>query len=171
VEENGGSLIAVHGRTREQGYGGEADWGPIAEVKAAVSVPVLGNGDVRTPADIERMFRETGVDGVMIGRAAVSNPWIFSRLDRQDVPPQAVRDLIREHLAAVLEFYGAKVGLVLFRKFASRYMSLYPLSREERTRLFNSREVDEFLSLIDELTVETPAATAGQNFWRPFQRS
>ncbi len=63
VEENGGSLIAVHGRTKAQGYGGEADWGPIAEIKAAARIPVLGNGDVRTTADIDRMIQQTGVDG------------------------------------------------------------------------------------------------------------
>lgn len=174
VEENGGKLIAVHGRTRAQGYGGQADWGPIAEVKAAVGIPVLGNGDVRCTADIERMKRETGVDGVMIGRAAVSNPWIFSRLNREDVPVESVRALIREHLQAVLDFYGTERGLVLFRKYSSRYISAYPLNREERTRLFTCTQAGEFLALIDEVTGDTPAeallATPGRNFWRPFQR-
>lgn len=175
IEENGGSLIAVHGRTKAQGYGGEADWEPIAEVKAAVKIPVLGNGDVRTPADIERMKRQTGVDGVMIGRAAIANPWIFSRMERSEVPPEAVQELIRLHLQAMLAFYGEERGLILFRKYASRYISMYPLERSDRIRLFNCRAVDEFLELIDGITAGTlPAdllpASRAQNFWRPFQR-
>src|SRR5512147_28070 len=83
VEENGGSLIAIHGRTREQSYSGEADWDAIAEVKSLVKIPVIGSGDVKTVADIQRMKRYTGCDAVMIGRAAIANPWIFSGLDRE----------------------------------------------------------------------------------------
>ena len=87
IEENGGSAIAVHGRTKEQGYAGQADWDAIAEVKSAVKIPVIGNGDVKTVSDIERMKKHTGCEAVMIGRAAVGNPWIFSRLDRSQVTP------------------------------------------------------------------------------------
>ena len=72
VEENGGSLIALHGRTKEQSYSGEANWDAIAEVRSAVNIPVLGSGDVKTVSDIERMKRHTGCEGVMIGRAAIA---------------------------------------------------------------------------------------------------
>src|SRR5512135_1278813 len=106
VEENGGSLIAVHGRTKEQGYGGEADWDAIAEVKSAVRIPVIGNGDVKVVADIDRMKAYTGVNAVMIGRAAIGNPWIFSRLDRSQVTPEMVRQMVSEHLEKHLAFYG-----------------------------------------------------------------
>ena len=78
LEDNGVAAIAVHGRTRAQQYGGVADWQAIREVKAAVNVPVIGNGDVRRPADVDRMREITGCDAVMIGRAAIGNPWIFS---------------------------------------------------------------------------------------------
>ena len=80
IEENGGQLIAVHGRTRAQQYSGQADWDAIAEIKQIVSIPVIANGDVQTVADIDRILAHTHCDGVMIGRAATTNPWIFSRL-------------------------------------------------------------------------------------------
>ena len=148
VEENGGKLIAVHARTRQQGYGGQADWHAIGEVKAVVSIPVLGNGDVRTVADIERMKFLTGCDGVMIGRAAVGNPWIFSRLDRQDVPVEEVRRVIELHLLRMLSFYGEARGLVIFRKHANQYLTASGLSSEIRRTLLTTSSADEFLCLV-----------------------
>ena len=79
LEDNGASLVAVHGRTRSQFFYGKADWDAIAEVKQALKIPVIGNGDVKCMADIELIKRQTGCDGVMIGRGAIGHPWIFQR--------------------------------------------------------------------------------------------
>jgi len=151
VEENGGAMIALHGRTKEQGYGGKANWEAIAEVKDAVNIPVIGNGDVVTVADINRMKEYTNCDAVMIGRAAIGNPWIFSRLDREKVSLEQVRQMMLKHLERNLAFYDPEIGLVLFRKHAARYLSPYPLSKEFRKKLLTSECPEEFLSLLDEI--------------------
>jgi tRNA-dihydrouridine synthase B len=150
VEENGGKLIAVHGRTKEQGYGGEADWDAIAEVKAAVKIPVIGNGDVKTVADIDRMKAYTGVDAVMIGRAAIGNPWIFSRLDRSQVTPEMVRQMVCQHLEKHLAFYGPHKGLLLFRKHAMQYLKLQRLPRAVRTEILLQETPQDFLDHLEQ---------------------
>ncbi len=151
VEEEGGSLIAVHGRTKEQRYAGEADWDAIAEVKALVKIPVVGSGDVKTVADIERMKKHTGVDAVMIGRGAIPNPWIFSRLDREQVSPAMMREVVRKHLARSVEFYGEEDGQRLFRKNAVQYVMMNHLTREERKELLKARPAAEFLELLEKV--------------------
>jgi nifR3 family TIM-barrel protein len=104
VEDNGGKALAVHGRTKAQGYGGEADWDAIAEIVETLSIPVIGNGDVNRAADIDRMIDHTGCAAVMIARAAMSNPWIFMGLEREDVPVGQVRESLLEHLDLNLDF-------------------------------------------------------------------
>ena len=79
VEQAGAQVLAVHCRTRVQGYKGDVDWSWLEKIKAVISIPLIGNGDVRSPEDVERMF-DTGCDGVMIGRAAIQNAWIFARV-------------------------------------------------------------------------------------------
>ena len=154
IEDNGGSLIAVHARTRMQHYGGQANWDAIAEVKQSVNIPVLGNGDVCSVADIKRLKEHTKCDGVLIGRAAIGNPWIFSRLDRQQVSSQQVREMMTRHLERMLAFYSAERGLILFRKHACRYISLYPLPKDLRHRLLTARRPEEFLSILDLVVVD-----------------
>ncbi len=153
VEDNGAQLLAVHGRTRAQGYGGQADWDAIAEVVDALKIPVIGNGDVTTVADIDRMKARTGCAGVMIGRGAMYNPWIFSRLERDQVPPDVVRTTMLRHLELNLAFYGPERGLVLFRKYASRYLSPYAMTREVRQRLMTRETAEEFVALLEEVVV------------------
>jgi nifR3 family TIM-barrel protein len=150
IEENGGQAIAVHGRTKEQAYGGQADWDAIAEVKTSVKIPVIGNGDVKVPADIDRLKAHTGCEAVMIGRAAVGNPWIFSRLERDSVSPEAVRQLLHQHLERHLAFYGAYKGMVLFRKHAMQYLKLQRFSRRVRTEIITQNDPEIFLKLVDE---------------------
>ncbi len=149
VEENGGALIAVHGRTRSQRYAGHADWDAIAEIKQSVSIPVIANGDVRCVADIERIQRHTACDGVMIGRAARGNPWIFARLDRQQVPPEMVRSTLLNHLHRMLDFYGQPHGLLRFRKHADHYLSPLDIPPELRQRLLTAQDSVEFIETLE----------------------
>ncbi len=139
IEDNGGSMIAVHGRTRRQGYKGHARWEPIAEIKQALSIPVVGNGDVRSVADIQKIQEMTGCDAVMIGRAAVGNPWIFSCRDREEVPPTEVCDLAIDHLEKMLQFFGPR-GLIKFRKFLKAYLAPYQLPRERLLPFMTSED-------------------------------
>ena len=145
VEENGGAAIAIHGRTKEQMYRGQADWDAIAEVKAAVKIPVIGNGDVKSIDDIERMKRYTGCEAVMIGRAAVGNPWIFSRLDRAEVTPEMIHQMVCQHLERNVTFYGQHKGLILFRKHAMQYLKLQRLPRAIRTEILLQGTPQDFL--------------------------
>ena len=151
IEENGGAALAVHARTRAQGFSGQADWEAIAEIKQAVSIPVVANGDVRTVADIERIQQITGCDAVMIGRAAVGNPWIFSRMDRLQVPPELARGTMLRHLEKMLAFYGPELGLRRFRKHASLYLKPAGLDPEIRRRLLTAEQPEEFLRIFDTL--------------------
>src|SRR5512147_1598711 len=155
VEENGGSLIAIHGRTKEQRYSGEADWDAIADVKSLVRIPVIGSGDVRSVADIQRMRQYTGCDAVMIGRAAIANPWIFSGLDREQVSPEQLRKTVQEHLGKSMKFYGDEDGQRLFRKYAVQYLLLKTLDRESRKEILKERPTGEFLELLNQVYAMT----------------
>jgi tRNA-dihydrouridine synthase B len=154
LEENGAQLIAIHARTKEQGYGGQADWDAIAEIKSTVKIPVIGNGDIKVPADIERMKAYTGCDAVMIGRAAIGNPWIFSCIERDQVPPEIVRQMLRQHLERHMAFYGAHKGMVLFRKHAMQYLKLQHFPRAVRTKIITQDNPEVFLKLVDEAYIE-----------------
>jgi len=151
VEEEGGQLLAVHGRTKMQAYGGEADWDAIAEVVQSVSIPVIGNGDVYSVADIRRMKDYTGCAAVMIGRGAIKNPWIFNCLDREQVSVQQVKETMLVHLDRNLEFYGPERGLRLFRKYAAQYLTPYRLPKDIRQKLLTREQPEEFLALLDEI--------------------
>lgn len=144
MQDNGAALIAVHGRTKEQKYAGHANWDAIAEVKQAVRIPVIGNGDVRRVEDIARMKAHTGCDGVMIARAAIGNPWIFSGRNREEVLLRDVTRLMRRHLEMNLRHYG-DYGLILFRKYAARYIIGVPGAAELRRALVTAPSVDIFL--------------------------
>jgi tRNA-dihydrouridine synthase B len=161
VEENGGSLIAVHARTKEQGYSGQADWDVIAEIKAAVKIPVIGNGDVRTVVDIDRLKAYTGCDAVMVGRAAIGNPWIFARLDREQVSDEMVHNMVRQHLERHMAFYGARKGMVLFRKHAIQYLKLQRFPRAIRTQIITREDPAEFLALLDKAFEYVPQPESG----------
>lgn len=129
VEDAGAAAIAVHGRTRQQYYSGVADWDAIRRVKEAVSIPVIGNGDVDSPKKAEALIKETGCDAVMIGRAVRGNPWIFREmnhyfttgeiLERPSV--QEVREMILRHARAQIEVKGEFTGIREMRKHVAWY--------------------------------------------------
>ena len=155
LADHGASLVAVHGRTRSQAYSGEADWDAIAEIKQALSVPVVGNGDVRTVTDIDNIKAHTGCDAVMIGRAVIGNPWILQRRDRQEVTLPDRMELVRRHLALNLKFYGVEKGLVLFRKHVARYIEDTPAHvRKIRVPLLTCERVSDFENLLCSLGSE-----------------
>ena len=155
LEDHGASLVAIHGRTRSQAYSGEADWDAIAEIKQSLSVPVVGNGDVRTVTDIDKIKAHTGCDAVMIGRAVIGNPWILQRRDRQEVTLPDRMELVRRHLALNLKFYGVEKGLVLFRKHVARYIEDTPARvRKIRVPLLTCERVSDFENLLCSLGSE-----------------
>ncbi len=147
IEDNGGSLIAVHGRTRCMAYSGHTDWDAIAEVKRTVRIPIIGNGDVKTVADIARMKSHTGCDGVMIGRAAIGNPWIFCRKDRDQISLPEVITMMRRHLMLMLDYYGG-YGMILFRKHAVRYINGIYGAAHLRHQIATCESLDQFNEIV-----------------------
>jgi nifR3 family TIM-barrel protein len=127
AEDCGVEAIALHPRTRLQGYAGRADWRLIAELKQAVSIPVIGNGDIERPEDAERMFRETGCDAVMIGRAAASNPWIFRQMADYFATGRYAAPAAEDRHRLLVEFFrrllaaGDPEALGKMKQFASRF--------------------------------------------------
>ena len=160
VEDNGAALIAVHGRTKNQGYSGQANWDAIAEIKAMVKIPVIGNGDVKLVADIQRIKDHTGCDAVMIGRGAIANPWIFSRIDRENVSTKQVSEAMRQHLEKNVVFYGEEDGERLFRKHAMHYLGLHSLDREARKNILRKRPAGEYMDILH--AIEAQMQTAAQ---------
>ena len=154
IEDNGGKMIAVHGRTKEQAYSGKANWEPIRQIKNIVKIPVIGNGDVKTPADIKAMKEQTGCDGVMIGRAAMGNPWIFARKERNEIKKEEVFKIMHEHLQRMLEYYGAERGIILFRKHLSRYLKPYEFKRDTMLSLLTCTSFQELLEILQGLLLQ-----------------
>lgn len=156
LEDAGASAIAVHGRTRSQFYSGEADWNVIRQVKEAVSIPVIGNGDIRSPEDAEKMIRETGADGVMIARAAEGNPWIFSRTSAwlasgKKLPGPTVKELqdtILRHAAMMIECKGERIAVREMRKHVSWYTAGYPDSAALRRKINTTENFSEMQEML-----------------------
>jgi len=150
LEDNGCALIAVHARTKEQALSGPVDWSAIAEIKARARIPILGNGNVRTPGDMDAIQRETHCDGVMIGRAAIGHPWIFSRREKESIPLAESIAMARRHLGMMIELYGPEYGCLIFRKHAVRYVHHLTSVGKLRSRLVLCSNVAEYESLFAE---------------------
>jgi nifR3 family TIM-barrel protein len=140
LEDYGCAMISVHGRTKKQGYQGKANWDAIAEIKQNVKIPVLANGDVNSLSDIQKIIKVTNCDGVMIGRTALRNPWIFSGLDSDQVTLNQRFDLLSDHLDLMIQFYGLESGLILFRKYIKFYLDISNLGKEFRSKLYNHND-------------------------------
>ncbi|WP_081673513.1 tRNA dihydrouridine synthase DusB [Butyrivibrio sp. FC2001] len=150
AEEGGAAAIAVHGRTREQYYSGEADWSIIRKVKEAVRVPVIGNGDVTDGPSAKALIDETGCDGVMIARASEGNPWIFREvigyLSDGDVPErpsmQEIYDMVIRHADLQLKYKGEYIGIREMRKHVSWYTTGLPGSAKFRAMINTMDDMD-----------------------------
>ncbi|MEN6571302.1 MAG: tRNA dihydrouridine synthase DusB [Anaerolineaceae bacterium] len=156
LEDSGVSLVALHGRTRRQEYSGQANWRAIGELKNTLKIPVIGNGDIKAPEDIDRMLNATGCDAVMIGRAALGNPWILAQKKKEDIANEEILHTMIRHLKLMCEFYGTRLGVMLFRKHLARYLSGRLTTSELRTWIFNLEHRDELISAITGLLAVPP---------------
>lgn len=162
VEDCGASAVAVHGRTREQFYSGQADWEIIGKVKKAVSIPVIGNGDIVKPEDAKRMLEQTGCDAVMIGRGAQGNPWIFKRtlhyLEKGEMLPEPSADekinTILRHMKMLIDLKGEHIGVCEMRKHIAWYIKGMRNATQVKEKVFRMKDAGEIMQLLEEYMKE-----------------
>ena len=163
AEDCGLQAVALHPRTREQGYSGRAVWSRIAEVKAAVTIPVIGNGDIITPEDAARMVQETNCDAVMVGRTASSNPWIFRQIQQHlatgsyEEPSERDRyEMMRDYYAMLIE-HGERDTVGKMKQFATYFTHGVRHGARLRAAIYHAQESAAILDLVDEFFQAEPA--------------
>jgi tRNA-dihydrouridine synthase B len=159
MEAVGIEALAIHGRTRAQGYKGEADWEWIRKTKETVNIPIIGNGDVTTPEKVKQMFDETGCDAVMIGRGAIHNPWLFRDAKQYlltgtipEAPSVSERvDILKQHYLYAVEYKGERKGVLEMRKHLSGYLKGLPHIARFRLELMKYDKLEPVLERLDQL--------------------
>lgn len=157
VQESGAAALIVHGRTREQFYSGKADWQAIAVIKNAVDIPVIGNGDIWTPEDAQKMLTLTRSDGLMIGRGSLGNPWIFKRvkhyLDTGELLPEPLPaeriSVAKRHFDLLLDIKGDRIGVLEMRKHAAWYIKGLMGATKVRELIMAARTPQDMRSILD----------------------
>ena len=159
LQDAGIAALTIHGRTRCQMYKGEADWTLIGEIKnnPRMHIPIIGNGDIKTPQDAAAAFDRYGVDGIMIGRASFGHPWIFKEIRHyldtgEELPPMSVADrvaLAKDHLAKSIEVKGERTGVLEMRRHLSCYFKSLDNFKETRLKLVTTLDIDEIYSILD----------------------
>lgn len=159
IESAGASAIAIHARTRSQGYSGSANWNIIKEVKQSVKIPVIGNGDITSPELAKQMLNETGCDAIMIGRATLGNPWIIKEivhyLDTNELLPKPTKieriEMIKTHYNLLKKYSNTTHALLEIRTHALWYLKSIPGTKEIKTKICQAKTEEEFMNIIKEL--------------------
>lgn len=154
-EDSGAAFITIHGRTRAQGYSGSADWQVIAKAKKAVKIPVVGNGDINSPESAKKIIEETGVDGVMIGRAALGAPWLPGQIDAvlhgqapYVLTAGEIKNTLLEHFALLKSYYGEKLAVALSRKYVCWYSKNFYDAKRFRE---NYMKINDYHTALEEI--------------------
>ena len=163
IEKAGASAITIHPRTRSQGYSGQADWSIIKEVKENVSIPVIGNGDIRSCYDAKRMLDETGCDAVMIGRGLMGNPWLVKEcieyleksIEPKQVSIEEKIDMIKKHLDLLIKNTNEKVAMLEIRSHAAWYLKGITGSKDLKEKIMKTKSRKELIKLLDDFKDET----------------
>lgn len=161
IESAGASAIAIHSRTRSQGYSGNANWNIIKEVKQSVKIPVIGNGDITSPELAKQMLDETGCDAIMVGRATLGNPWIIKEivhyLDTNELLPKPTKieriEMIKTHYNLLKKYSNTTHALLEIRTHALWYLKGIPGTKEIKTKICQAKTEEEFMNIIKELNV------------------
>ncbi|MFI3329295.1 MAG: tRNA dihydrouridine synthase DusB [bacterium] len=157
IEKAGASAIAVHGRTREQLYSGKADWSIIKKVKDAVSIPVIGNGDINSALDAKKMMDETGVDAVMVARATLGNPFIFNEINEylengvllEKPSYEAIYQTIKKHLGYLSDLKDEYITMLEMRRQIGYYMKGLPHATKVKPLIFKTKSIEETMEIVD----------------------